>query len=89
MCKKEIEEGIDYVHATSQSVGSGRIDELASLLVLIVLVNENGQNGTEDLFNHGDGFGVLGEDDGRLDVETGRVVSRSTENDLSSSFLSF
>lgn len=61
--------------ATSQSVSSGRVDELASLFVLIVLVNEDSQNGTEDLVDHGDRLGILGEDDGRLDVETGRVVS--------------
>lgn len=74
-------------HATRQSVGRSRVDQLASLLVLVVLVDVDSQDGSEDLVDHRDRLGVLREDDGRLDVETGRVVSRSTENDFSSGFL--
>jgi hypothetical protein len=85
---KIAEEG-GNLHATGESVSGSRIDQPASLLVLVVLVNVDRQHGTKDLVDHGDGFRILGENDGRLDVESSRVVSRSSENDLSSGFLRF
>lgn len=62
-------------HASGKSVVGGRVDQLAGLLKVLVLVDEGGENGAKDLLDHGDRLGVLGHDDGRLNVEPSRVVS--------------
>lgn len=72
------------VHAASEGVLSSRVDEVASLLKLGVLVHEHSEDRSKDLVDHGDGLGVLRDDDRRLDVVTLRVVSRSSSDDLSS-----
>lgn len=70
--------------ATSETVGGGLVDELAGLLEVGVLVDVGGEDGTEDLLLHGDRVGVLGEDDGRLNEVTLRLVAGTTGDDLAS-----
>lgn len=59
---------------TGQSVGRGVVDELASLLEFVVLVDEDRQDGSEDFVDHGDRLGVLGDNDGRVDKVALRLV---------------
>lgn len=73
--------------APRESVRRRRIDQLARLLVLVVLVHEHGQDGTKDLVDHRDRLGVLRDDHGRLDVVTRRVVARTSKDDLASGSL--
>jgi hypothetical protein len=47
----------------------------------------HGNDGSKDLLDHGDRLGVLGEDDGRLNVETLRVVPSSSGDDFTPSLL--
>jgi hypothetical protein len=45
-------------------------------------LSTHGDDGSKDLLDHGAGLGVLGEDDGGLNVETLRVVPSSSRDDL-------
>lgn len=80
---------VSDLHATGQSVASSAIDQLAGLLKVGVLVNVCGEDRTEDLLDHGDRLGVLGDDDSRLNVESSGVITGATNDDLSSSLLGF
>ena len=59
---------------TGKTVFGGRVDQLAGLGELFVVVDVTGENGSKDLLGHGDRLGVLGKDDGGLDKESLRVV---------------
>jgi hypothetical protein len=70
---------------TGQGVFGGGVDELAGLFpstLLGVVVDVDGDDGSKDLLGHGDRLGVLGEDDGGLDVESLRVVPSTSGDDL-------
>lgn len=72
---------------TGKSVLGGGVDELASLLELFVGVSVDGDDGTEDLVDHGNRLGVLGLDNGGLNVPTLRVVTLTTAKDLTAFLL--
>jgi hypothetical protein len=72
---------------TGQGVFGGGVDELAGLFpstLLGVVVDVDGDDGSKDLLGHGDRLGVLGEDDGGLNVESLRVVPGTSGNLLES-----
>lgn len=61
--------------AAGEGVSGRLVDELAGLLELVVLVDVDSQDGAKDLVDHGRRARVLGQDDGRLDEVTSRVVA--------------
>lgn len=65
-----------------KGVLGGRVDQSASLVELVVVVGVDGDDRAEDLLDHGHRLGVLGLDDGRLDVVTGRVVTLTADQNL-------
>lgn len=72
---------------SGESVLGGSIDDLAGLLEFFVRVDENGEDRTEDLVDHGDRLGVLGLNDGGADVETLGVITRASGEDLAAFLL--
>ena len=77
----------DDSHRASQAVLRSGVDEVQCLLVVRIVVDEGGDDGAEDLLNHGDALRVLGEDDCRLDEVALRVVPRAADEDLAASIL--
>ena len=72
---------------TGQAVFCRLVDEVAGLLEVGVLVDVDGDDGAEDLLDHGDGLGVRSDDDSRLDeVSLGRVRS-AADKDLTAFLL--
>lgn len=57
------------IHGTGERVDGGRVNELEGLLVVRILVDIDGQDGTEDLVDHRHRLGILREDDSRLHEE--------------------
>ncbi|KAI3479488.1 hypothetical protein L1887_58446 [Cichorium endivia] len=70
-----------------EGVLGGGVDELARLLKLLVGVGVDGDDGAEDLVDHGDRLGVLGLDHGGLDVPSLGVVALATAEHLAALLL--
>lgn len=67
---------------TSQGIGRRVGDQVQGLLVLLGLVDVDGDDGSKDLLGHGARLGVGGDDDGGLDEVSDRVVVVASGNDL-------
>ena len=76
-----------YVHSSGETVLRSRVDELQSLLVVVVLEHVDCENGTEDLLGHGDGAGVRGQDYCRLDIVSLGIVAAAANQDFTASLL--
>ena len=72
------EEKIRYVrclHCTSERVGRRGVDKVKGLLEVGILVDVNGQDGTEDLLGHSHRLRIFGEDDRRLHEEALGIIA--------------
>ena len=68
---------------TSEGVRRALVANIQHLLELVVVVDVDGDDGSEDLFHHALVVRHLGEDDGRLHKVTDALVAVAAEDDLS------
>ena len=72
---------------TGETVFGGSVDQFASLFVIVILVHKDGNDWTKDFLDHGDGFWVFGDNDSGLDKVSLRVVTCTTDENLSTFLL--
>ena len=65
-------------YSSGQTVRRSGIYELARLFKLVVRVHVDCHDGSKDLFGHGNGFWIFGDDDGGFDEVAFRVVPYDT-----------